>query len=450
MRALKREINGNVVLTSGDSDIRYFCAWGGTPLEFWRRGHRGPITNRYPGSGVSVNWEVGQDPTQATADGPNKNPICRFGAPETSKYNYYTRESLFSETGMYGVSGFAPDFWLGVEDIDNYVPAYSAWKTDHVGTMSFTGNSSMPSGIICPGNEMESGQTFRRYPKGRIAFKTQLIIPPSNSIAGFLFRKSISYPNPTKDEFYHANGYHLLFNSGGSWALLRKFAGVEVPIANGLLKRDLASALRRQGIQVEVRTNNVLPGSIEVLINDSRIALVDDVLPILGEGFGLLAQTSSGTISFAARQVWDLSTSFESLYQSLGDGTFRVSLTIRNIEPREMYRANTPGFFLNNDPAIFPERCCKVSDGSQWVEGEGFHKVSDWKAFFCGDLSGALGIHVSDIRCFVDNELSPEAHILMQRHAINDEFILHINPLPAFRKTLCSSVHAELVLRFSR
>lgn len=446
---LRREADGNVVLSSGDCDIRFFRNFGGAPLEFWRRGFPGPITNRFPGSGVSVSWELGQDPTQATSNGIAAHPICCFGMPSTDKYNYYIREYVYDAAGSYGVSGFCPDFLLFHESIDCYpCPPAHGWTAIN-NALIFSGSPAHSSGIFSPGNEMEPGR-IRRYPRGKISFKIKTILKSDSGIAGFMFRKSVVSQSPQMGEFYFADGYHLNLNRAGQWQLIQQRGAVQTSIANGILSSTERTRLITGGLVVEVRTNNALPGAIEIYFDDVlRKSLALDN-PILGDAFGYFAQCSNGTIGFVDSQVFDMGVQFSSRYTSHLDGTFRQVVVVEADEPRDFYRANTPGAFLNSE--LFAQRECQALPhaAQQWVPAEGLHQFGDYRAFWCGNEAGTLGLCARDLVARVDGAPSADAHLLLQRYAVNNEFILHLNPLPALRQTRCRRIDCEVTWSTTR
>lgn len=446
---IAREADGNVVLPSGDSAIRFFRNWGGAPLEFWRNGFPGPITNRFPGSGVSVNFEVGQDPTQATANGITPNPICCFGIADSQQYNYYGREFVWS-SDTYGICGFMPDFWLSAESADDYpcTPA-NGWSAINA-ALVFSGSPAHPSGIYCPGNEMELGQ-IRRYPRGKIAFKTRLAMKCPSGTAGFMFRKVVPQNAPTKDEFYAADGYHLNFNTSGQWQLLRQRTGIQASVANGVLNTLERAALLGDGLLIEIRTNNALPDALELYLNGEYRKAITLSAPILGDAFACFAMCGSGTIGFTERQIFDLGVQYWSKFTSLGAGNFKQTVEIKAFEPREFYRANTPGVFLN--PELFGKdrfMSARIHGSGQWVETDFSHLFSDYAEYWCGNTDGTLGVVASELRAEIDGATSAGAHVLQARSGANSEFIMHLNPLPAEVKTRCQRIVSEVVWRFFR
>lgn len=426
MALLRREPTGNVVLNSGDADIRFFTSNGGAPLEFWRHNFPGPITNSYPGSGCQMSFNTGQDPTQASANGNTSHPICCFGLAHTQKHNYYCRETLLDvAAGEYEVSGFAPDFWLSSEGIDDYpCPPAVGWSAIN-GALSFTGSAANPSGVFCPGNEMEPGQ-IRRYPGGRIAFKIRINFATTSGIAGLLFRKVVPANSPTKDGFYAADGYHLNVNQAFGWELRKQVSGVQTILAGG------SAPPTPGGVLFEVRTHNNVPGHLEVLINGAPISVVSDSSPVLGDAFGCFATCSSGVVSFLDRQIFDLGVTFSSRWKSLGGGSFENKVIIESLfGDRLFYRANPAQCFLNK--TLFPagQRATEFDIGAGWQSGEGIVLAMPGSKFWVGNPQGTLGLKWHHLYSLVDADSSePDSpHALLAKHAVNDEFIFMFNPL---------------------
>ena len=445
---LTRRENGDVVLNSGDSDILFDVRYGGSPLEFWRHNYPGPITNRFPGSGASVVFDTGQDPTQASANGFTPNPICRFGAPETDRFNYYIRETRFEQPGIYEVSGFVPDFWLSHESIDDYpCPPAFGWSAINT-ALVFSGSPAHSSSIYCPGNEMEPGR-IRRYPKGRIAFKTRIAMKCDSGIGGFMFRKAVASDTPTATEFYDADGYHVNFMRSGQWQILQQKSRVQTSVASGLLSNTERAKLIAGGLLVEIRTSNVDPSIVEFYLEGAIKKTMSLGFPVLGDAFGVFANCIAGTIGFTERQVFDLGVQVKTRWESLNGGRFRQTVTIDALEPRRFYRANTPAVFLNKE--LFTDRSCQVMPwGQDWRPGPGTYKFGDCAAYWCGNVQGTLGVMLSDIIATVDGQVSAGAHLLLRKSADNDEFILHVNPLSEFPGNECQHIFFEGAWRFTR
>jgi hypothetical protein len=133
---LYRESDGNVVMRGGDLTLRFYSRYGGAPLSWYKTGFP-VLTNEFPGSGVSVAWRTQQDPTQASANGVLEHPIHILGDKATERFDYYTRETLLdAANGIYQVTGFAPDFWLSSEAMDDAIApnsdgSDSGWRTPY-------------------------------------------------------------------------------------------------------------------------------------------------------------------------------------------------------------------------------------------------------------------------------------------------------------------------------
>ena len=432
MISLSRELNGNVVLRAGKLVLRFFRMFGGAPLEWWSEPNAHSLTNSYPGSGVSACFETGQDPTQASANGQEQNPICCFGIADSQKYNYYARESLYDGNGAYEVTGFAPDFWLSAEKIDDYQMG-AGWRTKYVPgpyaailaqwtcpVIFAAGTES--SGYFAPGNEMEPG-FVRGYPQGRIAFKVDLSLATCgwDSIAGFVFRKQLASSHPTKDEVYNADGLHLNFNKSGAYQLIEKRAGKETVLLSGTANAAQKAALLGAGLTVEIRTNNVQTDKVELFLNDALAGTAST--STRGEVFALFASATSGFVLFCRRQVFDLGVTFAAKYRALAENSIESDIRFNTIAPRKFYRAGHTHFF---NPLMFPARSCQV-DGQTF---EGITPITPAKVFYCGNRAKTVGLNAQVTSTTIDNAPAPGAHSLLQQHGANDEFIMAFNLLP--------------------
>lgn len=440
MNKLYREASGNVVLRSGKTALRFFKDYGGTPLEFWYEPYP-LLSNSWPGSGASWTCEVGQDPTQASANGITPHPICCFNLPATYPNNYYIRESLFDHEGCnYQVSGFYPDFWLSHDTaIDDYKTSPN-WTSGTNPT--FLGSAASNTGFFCPGNEMEPGN-IRRYPNGRIAFKTTIKIEGAGT-AGACFRKVCPIDKPSTANLATASGYLITVNAAGNWFLSRSNFGSVTTLANGTLRKAHRQALASTGLELEVRTNNALRGIIDIYFNGTFYKEIDDPNPILGDCFGLYASTSTGRITFSNRQVFDLGLQFSALYSPAADDSIRANFTINTYEPRDMYRA-VYGIFLNQPTFPLSVRATEIIENgiARDIDGQ-LVPVDSNTVLYAGHWDGSHGIKFSEITAIVDGHKSAGAHALLQKLGANNEFVIMVNALPAYFKGKISSVSLGL------
>lgn len=433
--SLVRETNGNVVLASGIMQLRFVQQFGGTPLEFWQYGSAGPLTNSFPGSGVSINFEVGQDPTQASGNAFTPHPISRI---DQSGDRFYLRETLFDNVNTaYGVQGYIPDFWASVEAIDDYVSG-SGWNTrynpgNHSARLAlldlpviFDGASGAQSGIFVVGNEMDS-PGIRIYKDGWIAFKTTVTAVSTNdsALVGFLFQKDRGViEQPTKDDLYNCSGLHLLFNMQGGWALSER----TTPIASGNLIAANLTKLKGTGLQVEVRMHPGMIGYLELWFDGVLTKIVSDTnfIPATETWFGLFAQASAGYVSFGYRQIFDLNAEIISYYIGLlGDKILSHQTIVTN--ELSFYRANMPGVFMNS--SVFPQKSCGViHHNGTYEEKEAVVNIATYKSLWAGNPAGTTGILATVKKIDIDGAAGVDAHALIQKSAINNEFVMMLNP----------------------
>lgn len=430
--SLIREPNGCVVLRSGDTALRFFPEWGGVPLEFWKDNFP-LLTNPAPGSGTSINWEMGQDPTQASCDGLTPHQIARIDDPASIKYNYYAREQVFSEAdNFYQVSGFAPDFWLSHEHLDDY--AIGTWYTkynDPKGLGFWDGPSSTvcaaSPGCLFPGNEIYPNHSPRSYDRGRFAGKVTVNMVPGASSTD---RGGITFRNGEANT--KRSGYDFTVYATGKYRFERRDnTGKPRTLAQGYLNKAEYSRLWRGGVELEVRTDNGAPG-LALLIDGRSVAVVIDTKPLRGPFCGLTARTNN-LIGFSYRQFFDLSTQFTSSYSIDSSGNIysqmRVDLAGGVPDPAFLYRANLPGIFLH--PTSFPVRSTKRFKDGQWVDAVGLVPCVKGDSFWCGSPDGSYGVKAQLLDICVDDRPAYGAHVQLDPNGANGEFVMQFNPLPA-------------------
>ncbi|TXH09238.1 MAG: hypothetical protein E6R03_17070 [Hyphomicrobiaceae bacterium] len=458
-QSLIREVNHNAVLRSDNVALRHLAEYGGAPNEWWHEPH--PIvSNPFAGSGVSLNCETGQDPTQASASGLMKNPICVFSNPATAKYNYYAREFLWNAAGQYGVRGFWPDFWVSQEAIDDAIAPNTdgsdhGWRTVYapgafshlVNTMGlpvvFQGTTPNWSGLFFVGNEMLPiatpwNQRLRSYGAGRVAFKVTLSLvgAAADSFAGVLFRKSVSSAaGQNKHTAFAAPGLHLYVHHNGLWSLNKMHFGASTSIISGTLTMAQRQRLiDGTGLQVEVRTHNGLPNQVLIFFDDVQTATLDIANCPIGPHVALFASTSSGYICFPYRQFYHVGVEGEIIYKALPGAVIESDLKVTKIVPDSdppFYRANLPGFFLSQTTFPVGQRRIAGFRNGAWQDiTDGVYLLSDFKRFFAGNMTGTNGVNVEFNTVTIDGVHSPNAHLLIHRAAAGAEFVVMLNPLP--------------------
>ena len=460
---LFREADGNVILKSDYFAIRFHHLYGGTGLDWWREPYPGPITSDFPGAGASINFEVGQDPTQATSDGFNTNPIAMQGnATSIQKYNYYAREldiQAATPYPLYTIQMFAPDFWLSHEPMDDFPIASpnTNWFTHYQHPNTFDAHFqtyptslifSNPSpsnynvGFIYPNNEIQhTPKLLRRYPNGRVAAHTRISLAHAkHSAAGIAFRQILNPHQPSNNDFnsvnqtYNAPGYLFTVNTDNRLQFKKIIGnGTSKIIYEKSLSTAHKNLLKSQGgLEIEFQTHNGIPGQITLLIEGQQVFYFIDATSILGEATGLFGQVGSGYIIYNNRHFVDVSTTITATYKALDNATIQSHHTIENPypSPNPFYRANMPGMFLN--PTLFnatrETRAIDINDNHTDIEG--VYNLKDYKSFWCGNDTGTLGLHATPVSTTIDDAPATHAHVLLQKHGFNDEFIMHFNPFP--------------------
>lgn len=372
--SLQRSADGRfVVMQMGEFMVQFDTLFGGSPLQ-WHAGDT-PLISSFPGEGASINWEYGQDPTQASANGPTPHPIARLNDPDSvARFNYYARETQFDpEAGRYQVTGFAPAFWISHAALDDVIPpapdrAGNGWATlyhntvgipAHVfsgpGTPVFFDATEHTSGILLMGNEIEHGRPARIL-EGRFAAKVNVSLAEASAdgFAGIMFRREIA-DEASLDEAFGSAGYLLSVNKSGVVQIVRYdgHGGSQVVFnSEGHVVPEAATQVNTvDGVQVELRTHNFDPQIVEVYVAGRNIGTYRDTNPILGEVTGLFAQTGSGRIRFSDRQIFDVGMEFQATYTGRRDGQLEMDLFVQNAPGVEvthnLYRTNMIGAFLH-------------------------------------------------------------------------------------------------------
>lgn len=448
-----KEPDGNVVLRSDNFTIRCFCEWGGSAREFWSEPNPGPLTNSFPGSGVSFAWETGQDPTQASCDGLTKNPIARTGHAPSLKYNYYARESFFDAGGIYEVSGFFPFFWLSHEEVDDAVVAgpgeptgwrtryqpgkFTVWNTPNSAVI-FEGSKAHSVGYFLVGNEKISTaipwhDRCSVFPEGRMAAKVTVSLQYAGdgASAGITFRKT---PEPVSyaAAFTNNSGMDFVATKDGKWRLFYRTQ----KLAGGDLTKEEKKLLAGAGLELEIRTNNAAPNYCGLLINNREVLHTDLPAYTQGEAAGLCAACTSGYVLFGRRQFFDVTTEAQTQWEALPGAVMRSTVSLARaggcVVPTRFYNGGI-GVFLN--PAMFSasSRVCKTIDHSGIItDQEGLFKLRDYRSFWIGDSTGGYGVLGTPVECLVDGQdtaASGDAHVLTQKQAVNNEFYMGFNPI---------------------
>lgn len=457
MQSLIREDSGNVVLTSDYFQLRFYQQGGGAPQEFWLSGMPGPITNPFAGSGCSVNYETGQDPTQSSSNGFTPNPVSRI---DQATDKFYLRETLFDSAGAYGVEGTFPIYWASIEPADDYDPDGTATQfrtTYNPGGFAarislldcpviFDG-STAGSGIFAVGNEMVPGELWN-CKKGNIAFKTTISINDDTlgtSLAGIYFQKTIPEKfKPTKDDLYNTPGLRLIFNSIGGWEL----STTNFTILTGQLSATHFANLKSIGLDVEIRSKPEFPGYLEIYLGaDRKLFTVRDTQFEASENtwFGYFAQASNGYICFFYRQIYDLNVKVSSYYFARPNQRVISEQCIVASNCVKFYRANMPGIFLNSN--IFSTKSTGYYDlYGEYVEYQGIVLLGDCISLWAGNPEGSLGLLATPIRLIVNGEIPLEAHAQILKSAHNNEFVLALNPFPFSWNTNPQAVSKALMV----
>lgn len=442
-----REPTGDVVLDSNGFAMRFSAAYGGAPLEIYSNGMM--VSNPFPGSGTSAAFDTGQDPTQASANGLLRNPICTFFAPSSQKYNYYGREVLLSEN-EYHIASFLPDFWLSAEAPDDAIAppllgGSNGWRTKYapgnlIGQLNapdcpviFEGSVARDYGFFFPADvwktQNEWNNRLRSFGNGRIAFKVTISLfnAKSDISAGVIFRAQIPQQRCFREDILKAQKLWLTFTVDGLYSVKEN----NNVLRSGKLTAAQTRLLTSQaGLEIEVRTNNYQPEYFEILADGK--SLLTATSTVTGPHFALYGRCTRGFIKFSNRQLFHVGAEALIKYKALDNGVIRSEIQVRvpaGLELPTFYKANLPGMFLNPNTFPLQNRCTQGLLLGEWIPVTALHRFTDFEAYWAGNIEGTHGLRVSNIRATVNGTPNPDAHLLIEASATDpDSFVLMLNP----------------------
>ncbi len=373
--------NEFVRMDLGDFKVDIDTRFGGTPSRWYNGFDPESVTNPFAGEGVTVMWDQGNDPTQASASGPGVNPIARLDGQQLA-YNYYARETAFDNGGgnsgtvAYEVTGFAPYFWISHEAGDDAIPAESLprWRTlyNNPGDPSqITSDLSVPifyqgagtpdGAVMFLGDDVVVSDTswsqrLAETRDGRFAAKVRVSLQnaSSDAIAGLMFRRQITdAADVSEAAAYYSPGYTLNVNKSGTLEIVRVASQGAAPVsvwtsATGVAASTINTAA---GAVLELRTHNA-NGNVEIFLNGTKLGDYNDPQVLRGAHFGLFAQSSTGAIKFSDRQIFDVGTEYVARYTGHENGVLTSDIQIRNVDgvstASQIYFAQTPSVWLGN------------------------------------------------------------------------------------------------------
>lgn len=411
--------------------------FGGAPLTWKKNGII--TTENFGGEGVQIVFDSGQDGTQSTATGLDYYPIAQIGKPETWNYSYFGYETVagvYSGKAVYETTSFLPYFWVSLDAIDDAIPndprGDHRWSTryhDILGLSSkayetfgapiyFSGNASVPSGIILLGDEIKPiyapgtpwYERVNRIPGGRFALRTRVSMRYAgyDAIAGIMLRKNLTLSSQADvHSVYAAPGQQLNINRWGVVQLVDRGKIVWTSPSQywATHKRSLETDL---GLQIEIRTHNWGTERMELYFDGKFEGGVTTVPQ--GEAFGLFGSSTTGPIKFSDRQFIDVGTQCLSRWETTPEGTMLGTLSVYRIASPwsvPMYRVNLPVAFVNRNfrqthrvwdhnwnSYGFTELSRMFPEG--WIP----YAAPGWsaRAMWSGSLDGAYGVWIKPKR----------------------------------------------------
>ncbi len=470
--SLSRDPSGQfVVMQTGTTLVKFDSLQGGTPLSWISSGQS--LVSSHPGAGMSIVWNSGQDPTQASANGPDQFPIARLNDPGTSHFAYYARETLFAPptignaNSTYEVTGFAPFFWISHEGRDDAIPTVPGqtdhgWRTQYHNPSGrytpqdlsaagvpiwFEGRPGNASGILLVGNEMVGtevpwNQRLTPISEGRFAMQVRVHLNEAapDAFASIMFRRQMPTSGAADiHSAYRAPGYSLNLNKQGVIEIQRSDGSGAAPQSVWSSRVSAAQASSAAGVQLELRTQNWDQRLVEVWANGVKLGTYSDPSPILGEHFGLFAQSSSGRVKFSERHVYDVGVEFVSRYTARPNGVIEADLQMRNApgvsSTHQLYRASTTAYLDQNSFPNDQRRTWFYDSNGQMFQREGItvgalQGPGTASAIWAGNQEGTKGLFLKPTRFEINGLPSAQPHALAQSAAVNNEFIIAVNPLP--------------------
>lgn len=369
--------NEFVRMNLGDFIVDFDTRFGATPSRWFYNGV--PVTDPFPGTGVTVMWDQGNDPTQASSSGLAPNPVARLDGLQLEN-NYYTRETHFGAgtapgSVEYTVAGFAPFFWISAEAADDSMPSESRprWltaysqepanplvTTDPSLPVYYVASGAPDGAVLMIGDDFVNSalpwyQRMAEMREGRLAAKVRVSLreASSDAIASLMFRRSVpTSGNVTEEMAFNAAGYSLDVNRAGDIAITRKaFQGA--PSTTVWSSPGIAASTINtiNGALLEIRTHNG-NANVEIYLNNQKIGDYSDPEVIRGPHFGLFATSTTGRIKFSDRQVFDVGTEFVARYTGFENGVLESDIEIRNAagvsSPNQLYFGQMPIAWLHS------------------------------------------------------------------------------------------------------
>lgn len=458
-----------ITMSNGDLTLTFNRNFGGAPLN-WKNKNNVSLVSPFAGEGCQVVYDMGQDGTQATCNGPTQNPVAKLFDSFSDPYAYYLSETSIGRAwnglpiAHYQTSGIIPGFWASLEKIDDSVPpdprGPMGWCTLYnnflnLPTTVFTGvgvplifapRGPVTSGMILLGDEIKQfynpgtpwNQAYTKYKDGRVAWRCRINLKDAgtDAIAGIFFRKEVPQGTADINTLYAAHGYQLNFNKQGVVQLVKdNFTVLWNSPKN--YKTELNST---NGLPVQIRTHYDDTNRVQILINGQLVAEII-ALDYRFDGTGCFAQTSSGRIYFSDREVFDLNVVMTAAWFAYPDRITSVLGVTANSVP--MYRTQLPVCFID-----FPIRqmwevkdvdgvVYKNDQNIPWQIAPNLLPTSKVKSFWIGQDAGA-GIGALLERC------PANGHMLITK----DTFA--INSLPFSANTAPVTIGEEEVVTHYR
>lgn len=393
--------------------VDFDTEYGGTPLYMYQNDVL--VTDPYGGAGSSIMWDTGQDSTQATGNGPEPYPIATFDNPSSWPLSYYAHEFLYNDDNTngrvsYGVRGFAPFFWVSLEEIDDEILLNSqgrhGWSTFYntngrpledfgipMGQpIYFDSKQGLTSGLFMLGDELVKlyrpdapiEERLCKVPNGALAFKVHIFFNDASpdAFAGIHFRKEIPNGEINQDTVFAANGLELYANKIGGIALHQNGNIIWSGLEETIVSRGYAD--------IEVKTHNWNLNLIEIYVNGKHQTNIELQTPATGPLVGLFAYTAPDTnVRFGRRYFTDLNSLFEVIYTGRADGWLEIFAKIKALNDVPVYRANMPAIFPSRDIAPLTPR---VFDKSGHEISPSFIVELDEHTLWLGTENGDNGV----------------------------------------------------------
>lgn len=396
MGTITRQGNLITLKNSNGSELQCNTMYGGIALSLKKNYTSTNVISPVAGAGEGFQavYDFGTDPTAGSANGPMAyNISVRNTSPI---YSYYAKEIIAANIGneaYYGVSGIAPCFWTAADITENThivnpqnPDPIGNWCLKYHNLLNFPPtfydsvecpivycNSAIENlGVMLLGDEIKQNtnpayeavyshlpwsEKITYIPNSATTYRGNISLKEAGptSWAGFVFRKDLTGITPqwTRDNVLNAPGYHFTVGREGNCSLRQQPGNTAIWEASTSLQKLIAKTIITDlGTKFELRTVKEDGRFVDIFVDNQWVGSAKlDVYE--KSAFGYVAQVFKGWAKFSYRELFDINSTFTSVYNTCPDGSFEGEITYdcsssatKFLSP--MYRMNNPVGFLNH------------------------------------------------------------------------------------------------------